>query len=270
MTHQERQNKKKAISGAILLHILILIGFYFLKLDYTKKEEMRGIAINFGYVTDDGAKNTQQVASTNKVKSVPRQNKQSIKESVPDIAEENVVTQDVVETVVVDKTKEAPVETEEIVKEETPVEVVPDDPQPDENLQDAINSLLSPGDKTSKGDKNNADKSSGSPDGQENGDNDSEILGSGTKKDGYDLGNRRALKTPNPDYDCNETGVVVVRVWVNANGVTTKAEAGVRGSTETSACLVREAKDAALRTLWAPDPEAQTQIGTITYNFYKR
>ena len=62
----------------------------------------------------------------------------------------------------------------------------------------------------------------------------------------------------------------MVRVWVNANGVTTKAEPGVRGSTETSACLVREAKDAALRTLWAPDPDAQTQIGTITYNFYKR
>lgn len=270
MTHIERQNKRKAIIGAILLHILILVGFYFLKLDYSKKIENRGIAINLGYVTDMDASNVQSVVSkTNTVKSVPAQKKQSIKEKLPDIADVDVVTQDNVETIAVDKSKEAHVETEEVIKEDTPVELVPEEQVLDENLKDLIDILGRPGDKTSTGD-NNSEVPSGNPDGQKNGDQNSKILGSGTQKNGYDLGNRRALNTPNPNYDCNEIGVVVVRVWVNAEGVTIKAEAGVRGSTETSACLVREAKDAALRTLWAPDPEAQTQIGTITYNFYKR
>lgn len=271
MTHLERQHKRKAITGTILLHILILIGFYFLKLNYEKAEEDRGIAINFGYVSDTDAQNVMPVASTKtKIKSIPAQEKQSIKEHVPDIAAENVVTQDNVETVAVDKLKEAPVETEEVIKEETPVELVPEDPQPEENLQDALDVLFDPGKKASNGEQSEDEKSSGNPEGQVGGDSESKILGSGTKKNGYDLGNRRALKTPNPDYLCNEIGVVVVRVWVNANGVTTKAEAGIRGSTDTSPCLIKEAKDAALRTVWAPDPDAQTQIGTITYNFYKR
>ena len=86
----------------------------------------------------------------------------------------------------------------------------------------------------------------------------------------YILKNRHALEKPIPNYMCNETGVVVVRVWVNRKGETIDAEPGVRGSTDASKCLLDEAYNAAKNTTWkkvgldAPE----LQIGQITYNFY--
>ena len=82
--------------------------------------------------------------------------------------------------------------------------------------------------------------------------------------------NRLALLKVKPKYLCQESGRVVVRVWVNREGVTIKAEAGIRGTTESASCLLQEAKVAALQTKWTPYFNApELQIGQITYNFYR-
>ena len=88
--------------------------------------------------------------------------------------------------------------------------------------------------------------------------------------DGYILSNKRfAISKIKPNYICNKSGTVVVRVWVNRKGETIKAEAGVRGTTESASCLLNEAKTAALKTTWTPYFDApEVQIGKITYNFY--
>ena len=90
-------------------------------------------------------------------------------------------------------------------------------------------------------------------------------------QDGYVLSdNRFAVRKIKPKYACEEFGKVVVRVWVNREGKTIKAEAGIRGTTESSSCLLREARSAALQTTWTPYFDApEVQIGQITYNFYK-
>ena len=68
-------------------------------------------------------------------------------------------------------------------------------------------------------------------------------------QDGYVLSdNRLAVNKIKPKYFCQESGRVIVRVWVNREGVTIKAEAGVRGTTESASCLLEEAKSAALKT----------------------
>ena len=92
-----------------------------------------------------------------------------------------------------------------------------------------------------------------------------------TTNDGYVLSdNRFAVKKVKPKYNCDESGTVVVRVWVNREGKTIKAEAGVRGTTESASCLIREAKLAARQTTWTPYSSApEVQIGQITYNFYR-
>ena len=80
---------------------------------------------------------------------------------------------------------------------------------------------------------------------------------------------RFAISKIKPNYTCNKSGTVVVRVWVNRKGETIKAEAGVRGTTESASCLLNEAKTAALKTTWTPYFDApEVQIGKITYNFY--
>ena len=70
-----------------------------------------------------------------------------------------------------------------------------------------------------------------------------------------------------PNYTCNKSGTVVVRVWVNRKGETIKAESGVRGTTESASCLLNEAKTTALKTTWTPyfdAPEVQIRKFTIT------
>jgi hypothetical protein len=90
-------------------------------------------------------------------------------------------------------------------------------------------------------------------------------------QDGYVLSdNRLAVNKIKPKYSCQESGKVIVRVWVNREGVTIKAEAGVRGTTESASCLLEEAKLAALKTTWTPYFNApEVQLGQITYNFYQ-
>lgn len=90
-------------------------------------------------------------------------------------------------------------------------------------------------------------------------------------QDGYILSDFRfAISKIKPKYLCKESGTVIVRVWVNREGVTIKAEAGIRGTTESAACLLREAEAAALKTTWTPYFDApEIQIGQITYNFYQ-
>ena len=68
-------------------------------------------------------------------------------------------------------------------------------------------------------------------------------------QDGYVLSdNRLAVRKIKPNYSCEEFGKIVVRVWVNREGKTIKAEPGIRGTTESSSCLFKEAKYAALKT----------------------
>tara|TARA_B100000902_G_C27311989_1_gene918993 strand:+ start:1791 stop:2528 length:738 start_codon:yes stop_codon:yes gene_type:complete len=89
--------------------------------------------------------------------------------------------------------------------------------------------------------------------------------------DGYELSdNRFAVRKVKPNYSCSESGKVVVRVWVNREGKTIKADPGIRGTTESASCLLNEAKIAALQTTWTPYVDApDIQIGQITYNFHQ-
>lgn len=84
----------------------------------------------------------------------------------------------------------------------------------------------------------------------------------------FNLSGRSAESLPKPTYPGQEEGIVVVQVTVDQNGVVTKAEPGVRGSTSLNSGLLNAAKRAALSTRFNPDKNAPAfQTGTITYRF---
>lgn len=84
----------------------------------------------------------------------------------------------------------------------------------------------------------------------------------------FNLSGRSAETLPKPTYPGQEEGIVVVQVTVDQNGVVTKAEAGVRGSTSLDTGLLNAAKRAALSTRFNQDKNAPAfQTGTITYRF---
>jgi protein TonB len=84
----------------------------------------------------------------------------------------------------------------------------------------------------------------------------------------YNLAGRKAVSKPKEQPDCQEEGIVVVRITVAKNGKVMSAVPGVKGTTNTAACLLKPAKEAALRTTWNSDDAApKIQTGTIIYKF---
>lgn len=88
---------------------------------------------------------------------------------------------------------------------------------------------------------------------------------------GYALAGRKALSIPNPTYNCNEEGTVVVQITVDKNGKTIDARPGYRGTTNTASCLAVQAKAAAMNSRWSERSNGEdNQVGTITFNFKLR
>lgn len=86
----------------------------------------------------------------------------------------------------------------------------------------------------------------------------------------FSLEGRGALHLPKPEYTSPEQGRVVVKIWVDRSGKVVQALSGVQGTTITDTRLIRLAEDAALKSVFTPDPTAaDRQVGTITYNFLR-
>jgi hypothetical protein len=92
--------------------------------------------------------------------------------------------------------------------------------------------------------------------------------GTGSGNGNYQLGNRKALSKPQPNYTCNEQGVVVVQITVDQNGIVVDVKSGIRGTTNSARCLLDQAEIAAKKTKWESDNAAPVkQVGKIIYNF---
>ena len=169
----------------------------------------------------------------------------------------------------VEKVKEkkvAPVK--EVVEKLIPKEIPK--PQPSKENQDALNTLLSG--KTAEGKPKGAgdDAAEGVKGKKEGAVISSKYYGNtGSGLEGnYNLAGRKALSKPKEQPDCQEEGIVVVRITVAKNGKVMSAVPGVKGTTNTAACLLKPAKEAALRTTWNSDAAApKIQTGTIIYKF---
>ena len=82
------------------------------------------------------------------------------------------------------------------------------------------------------------------------------------------LGGRKALSLPKPDYLIQKKGIVVVQVTVDKQGNVTKVSSGVKGSTTLDNELLKAAEKAALTAKFDVSPNAPAyQTGTITYIF---
>ena len=64
---------------------------------------------------------------------------------------------------------------------------------------------------------------------------------------------------------------MVVQIYVDKKGKVISAQPGAKGTKNTSPCLLNRAKEAALKTQFTPDPNADAkQIGKIIYNFSQK
>ncbi|QMU64018.1 MAG: energy transducer TonB [Flavobacteriaceae bacterium] len=266
---ETRHKRKSAVITTVIMLLLVVAIFNF-GMRYLDPPAEYGIAINYG--TSNVGKGEPEVIK--KVKAEPKQTEESLPEETKEVTkeaiEEEVVTQEEKEAPVMEKPKEKKKEIpKEEVKEEKPKET-PKPKKPSKATQDALNNLLkgATSDGKQKGEGGNAisglkGKKTGDP-------NTSKYYGN-TGSDGdsnYNLAGRRATSKPIQKPDCEEEGIVVVSIEVDKSGRVIKAIPGVKGTTNSANCLLKPAKEAALKTKWNADGNAPAkQRGTIIYKF---
>ena len=85
---------------------------------------------------------------------------------------------------------------------------------------------------------------------------------------GFGLSGRSLQSKGKVLQECNEQGLVVVRIGVNRQGDVISAEPGVKGTTNTHPCLLDPAKKTAQLHKWFPDNQApELQIGFVVIQF---
>ena len=266
----ETTHKKKSAAITLTILSLMILAILNLGMQYLDPPEEYGLAINFG---DSNVGSGDPVVKTKAQPVVKQQEKEEeqkeVIETPKEAIQEDVVTQETKEAPVIQKPKEKKVEKPvEVVKKIEP-KVIPK-PKPSKATQDALNSLLN-GNATDGKPKGEGDDAESGVKGDKKGDQKSTSFYGNNGSDGdsnYNLAGREALSKPIEKPDCNEEGIVVVRIEVDNNGKVIKAVAGVKGTTNSAPCLLKPARIAALKTTWSPNKDAPAkQTGTIIYRF---
>jgi outer membrane biosynthesis protein TonB len=245
-------------------------------LTYLDPPEEFGITLNFGTseVGQGAIQPTEplRAATQESVKEQQETVKEQVTQTAPKIAEE-VLTQDTEDAIVIKKQMEAKKKADEVAKKERMQKEAIAKQQAEElekrKKLDALIGGVSNSNGTATGGQ--GDDNTAGDKGKITGDpNASGYYGNGAGSGGgdYQLGNRKPISRPKPNYICDEEGLVVVSIEVNVSGKVINATPGVKGSTNTAPCLLSQAKDAALKTTWQPDSNAPSkQIGVIKYRF---
>jgi outer membrane biosynthesis protein TonB len=268
------KNKKRAIAGTILFHLLVFLALFFLALRTPLPlpgEE--GVEVNLGY-SDQGMGQIQP----EKQEAVASAAASQIPQAVEDPVKDRVVTQ---------QSEEAPALPEKIVEkpktkpaekpiEKPPVEPAPKPaPEPVAEPQPQVNQrALFRG--SNSGANTGSEGITGQPGDQGRPDGLRDVKryeGQGGQGDGasFSLGGRGAKYLERPSSNFSEQGDVVVDIWVDRKGVVVRAEVSLRGTTILDTKLRNLAVKAALNSVFAEDPKAAVQQkGTITYTFIIR
>ncbi|MFW6226694.1 MAG: TonB family protein [Bacteroidota bacterium] len=262
-------SKRRGIIGSIIFHSGLL--FIFLYFGFTTPLPLpaeQGILINFGD-SDFGAGTTEPRQNTR----VEQQVESPPVRQVEDRAEQQTLTQDFEEAPAVEANpgetvKEQPEDvttdqpTQQTVEEE-PVE----EPRRTVNQNALYRGRTEDGGTQGEG-RTYPEGNQGNATGDPNSDNRTLGQSLGGNGNTISLEGRSIQSFPEPEYNQQVEGKVVVEITVDQTGRVVNAIPGVKGSTTNNSYLLNSAKQAALRARFDKKPDAPTmQKGTITYNF---
>lgn len=256
------EEKKSFVITSAIFAVLLLIVLFF-GLTYMDPPPDNGIAINFG--TSDVGQG--EIQPTEPVKSAPTP---EVSEPVSSQEDNTLTQEDESPVVVTPKNETKP-------KSNTPKE----DPKPKEtpktpskSTSSALDALINGEPKDGKEDGDHGNDGLPGDKGDPNGSlyansfyGNGSGNGSGNGR-GYGLNGRSLAKKGEKVQQCgNETGKVIVQITVNRNGDVVKTQY-VKGTTNTTPCVLEAAYKTARNYKWKPDSNApDTQIGWIEVNF---
>ncbi|WP_159950302.1 energy transducer TonB [Polaribacter septentrionalilitoris] len=265
------KHKRKSAVITVIILMLLIFGVLNYGMQYLDPPEEYGLAINFGNSNIGNGEPVQRTKKVSTPKVIEKQEvvEKEVKETPKEIIKEKMIADDSSKDVpVVEKKKEIKKPVEKEIKKEKPKEKPK--PKPSKENQNALNNLLNGNSSDGKPKGEGDDKKSGVK-GKEKGDTNSNKYygntGSGSGGN-YNLAGRKALSKPKEQPDCQEEGIVVVRIQVDKSGKVIYARPGEKGTTNSAPCLFKPAKAAALKTRWNVDENAPAkQTGTIIYKF---
>ena len=271
--------RKSAVLTSIIT-LLLLLFFSWVGLSYFDPPISYGMEVNFG----SSAVGSGKVQPKVKVTPPPKaQQKVSPPTSTakPNVSSSKILTQENADVPVVKKkevSKEKPKETpKKVQQKEQPKETpkpkpVPPKPKVDAATKNVLSNLL-------KGKTQPTPAIEGEGDDRESGDKGKQegnpyassyygSAGLGGNGSGYGLNGRNLQSNGSVTQECNQEGVVVVRIVVNNDGQVIEANPGVKGSTNVHPCLLEPARKTAFLHRWSPDANAPSkQVGFVVINF---
>lgn len=278
MKYLETKHERNSAKITALLAIIVLLLLFVVGPPYMDPPEEYGVAVNFG--NSDFGKGTVQpkkpVKSQPKVVEEPPQPKVSKAEPTKTSeVKEEVLTQDNAEEIAIKKQKAAEAKAKAIADAKAKAEAdrIAKEKREQEEKKKKLDALIggvsksdgaetgSEGNDTQSGDKGQLDGNPYAPSyfgGK----------GSGSGGVGYGLNGRGSASFNRLKQDCNESGLVIVRIVVNKIGNVVEAIPGVKGTTNTAQCLLEPAKKIALSHKWPSNSKAPSrQIGFVSVNF---
>ena len=287
------KHKRKSAAITSVLMSLLLIVLFFVGMTYLDPPEEYGIAVNFG-TSDVGQGNMQPKEP---LAPAPEQTKEEIEEVKEEVKEEiveestvkevqevseEVATQENEEAIAIKKAQEVKKKADEIAKQvKLQKEKIEREKQAAIAQQKAEEAAKR---KKIDGLIGGVSNSEGTASGGEGNDNEAgdkgkitgdpyapSYFGNGGSVNGgvgYGLNGRGIPSKTSYKQDCNEYGVVIVRIEVDRSGKVIKATPVAQGSTNNAPCLTGPAEKIALSFKWPADANAPTkQIGFVSVNF---
>jgi outer membrane biosynthesis protein TonB len=293
MKYFETIHERNSAKITALISVLIILLLFVVGTQYMDPPEEYGIAVNFG-TTDFGSGDVQP---TKPIKSEPREVKELPQETVkqpeqkqPEAASSKTKAEDVLtdnndESIAIKKQKEADANAKRVADAKAKAQAEADakakaeadkiakeqaEKEAKKKKLDALIGGVSKSEGQEAGGEGD-DKKAGDK-GQLDGDPYAASYfgepGSGNGGVGYGLKGRGTPTKKVFKQDCNESGMVIVKIVVNRNGEVIEATPGVKGTTNTASCLLEPAKKIALSHKWRADSNAPTkQIGFVKVNF---
>lgn len=289
MKYLETKHQRNSAKITTLILIILVLLLFVVGPPYTDPPEEYGVAVNFGN-SDFGSGNTQPLKpmrtkpnkTSEQIRKEENQTEKAKATTESSVPSDKVITADNAETIAMQKQKEqaeakakaealAKVKAERIEAEKKVAEEKRR--KAEEAKKKKLDALIGgvkkadgkqtggEGPNDGLGDKGQLDGSPYAP---------SYFGGSGPGKGGVGsgLGGRGGATKKIYKQDCNETGLVVVRIVVNRSGSVIDAQPGIKGTTNTNPCLLEPAKKIALSHKWPADSNApKRQIGFVSINF---
>lgn len=279
MKYLETKHERNSAKITTLIVVILVLLLFIVGPPYLEPPLEYGVAVNFG-TSEFGSGEVQPTepikSEPQKVIEEPKVEASKIETSSPSKTKaENVLTEENAEAIAIKKQKEAEAEAlaEAERKEQLRKEAEERKRQEEADKKKKLDALIG-GVSKSEGTQSGGEgpDSQAGDKGQLDGDPyaPSYFGGSGPGKGGvgYGLNGRGRPTRQIFKQDCNEYGLVVVKIEVDRSGKVVSAQPGERGTTNTHPCLLDPAKKIALSHKWPPDSNAPTrQIGFVSINF---